>query len=133
MAPRLLHLERSRVESGNLGGHQTVVCFIGVGATIGFGEERSIGPPLHVHCFSDDEGVLSRYFKAAGATLRRRLDDLGVHVAESLASFYNLPIRGEEFNIVGELSHQAIPVAIAEGCQVFRNHLLGTRLSFQRQ
>jgi hypothetical protein len=117
-----LYLQRSSIESRDLGGHQAVFGLISVRSSIRFGKKRSISAPLDVHYVTHDEGVFRSYFEAARAAFRGRFDYLGKHFTQGPATSHYITVRCEKFNIVRKLSHQAVPIACVEGGEVFRNH-----------
>ena len=124
----LFHLEGRSIEGGDLGRHEAVVSFIRIRAAIRLGEERSVGAPLHVDGFANDEDVLRRDLETAGSALRWRLDDLFIHFAERLATARGLAVGREELGVFGEASEQTVPIAGAESSQVLLDNLHGRGL-----
>ena len=106
---------------------------ISVGSPVRFLKQRRVGTPLDVDRIADHEGVLGYDLESAGSALRWRFDDLGEHLTKRGLPTDNLSIGPEELNVIGELGHQARPVAGAERSHVLFNDLGRSRLALKRR
>lgn len=96
------HLPRQigRVPRGYLGGHESIVGFIGIGAAIRFSQERRIRTPLDIDDVPNHKRVFGDDLQATGTSLSRRLYYLREHLAERHLAPNDLAVGAKELHIV---------------------------------